>query len=85
MKLSPIYLVLLSPLALVAQALTIQRPFMAPNDHGDIWSLCENPSTHLLIGYKDGVMISPETPKVGSDIHVQVKGNLCMYKALNKK
>lgn len=52
---------------------------MAPDDHGDIWSLCETPSTHLLIGYAGGVTISPETPKVGSDIHVQVKGNLCMY------
>ncbi|KAI9327808.1 hypothetical protein BD770DRAFT_334349 [Pilaira anomala] len=49
---------------------------MAPDEHGDIWSLCGNPSTHLLIGYQGGVSITPESPKVGSDIHVQVKGNL---------
>lgn len=82
MKISPLYLTLLSPFALIAQALSIQRTFMAPDDHGDIWSLCETPSTHLLIGYKGGVTISPETPTVGSDIHVQVKGNLCMYNSV---
>lgn len=80
MKLVPLYVTLLSSFALITQALpTQQQVFMSPTDHGDIWSLCENPSTHLLIGYKDGVSISPAAPKVGSDIHVQAKGNLCMY------
>jgi hypothetical protein len=81
MKLIPLYVTLLSSFALISQALPSQQQqvFMSPTDHGDIWSLCENPSIHLLIGYKEGVSISPAAPKVGSDIHVQVKGNLCMF------
>lgn len=78
MRLAPLYLTLLSSFALI-QASPSQRPFMAPDDHGDIWSLCEDPSSHLLVGYRGGVSITPEAPKVGSDIHVQVKGNLCNY------
>ncbi|GAA5808747.1 hypothetical protein MFLAVUS_002142 [Mucor flavus] len=78
MRLAPLYLTLLSSFALI-QASPSQRPFMAPDDHGDIWSLCEDPSSHLLVGYRGGVSITPEAPKVGSDIHVQVKGNLSKY------
>jgi hypothetical protein len=79
MKVIPLYLTLLSSFILISQALPTQQQqvFMSPTDHGDIWSLCENPSNHLLIGYKGGVSISPEIPRVGNDIHVQVKGNLC--------
>ncbi|KAI8987840.1 hypothetical protein BDF20DRAFT_852496 [Mycotypha africana] len=53
-----------------------QRAFMAPDSHGDIWSLCDNPSTHQLIGYEDGVYIFPEQPQTGENINVRVKGNL---------
>ncbi|EPB83855.1 hypothetical protein HMPREF1544_09367 [Mucor circinelloides 1006PhL] len=80
MKVSSLYLTLISSFALISQALPTQqqqqRAFMAPDDHGDIWSLCDDPATHQLIGYKDGVFISPEQPKTGEDIHVQVHGNL---------
>lgn len=75
MKYTILAAVFLIPLSV--NSLAIQKPFMTPNDHGDIWSLCENPSSHLLVGYKDGVQISPEIPKTGSDIHVQVQGILC--------
>lgn len=82
MKTTPLYLTLLSSFALLSQALPTQQQqvFMGPNDHGDIWSLCENPSTHLLIGYKGGVSITPENPRTNDNIHVKVKGNLCTYK-----
>jgi hypothetical protein len=84
MKVSSIYLILISSFALISQALpTQQKTFMAPDDHGDIWSLCDNPATHQLIGYKDGVFISPEQPKTGEDIHVQVHGNLCKLCSLD--
>jgi hypothetical protein len=79
MKAPFIYLTLISSFVLLIQAIPTQKPFMAPDDHGDIWSLCDNPATHQLIGYKDGVYISPAQPKTGQDIHVQVKGNLCTY------
>lgn len=79
MKTPFLYLTLISYIVLLTQAIPIQTSFMAPEDHGDIWSLCDNPTTHQLIGYKDGVYISPAQPKTGEDIHVQVKGNLCMY------
>ncbi|KAI8048934.1 uncharacterized protein B0P05DRAFT_582107 [Gilbertella persicaria] len=49
---------------------------MTPEDHGDIWSLCDSPAHHQLVGYKEGVSISPAQPRTGDDIHVQVKGNL---------
>lgn len=78
MKIIILCLALLS-LFVSIEALPAQKSFMAPDEHGDIWSLCGNPSTHLLIGYQGGVSITPESPKVGSDIHVQVKGNLCKY------
>ncbi|KAG1450248.1 hypothetical protein G6F46_002582 [Rhizopus delemar] len=74
MKYTILAAVFLIPLSV--NSLAIQKPFMTPNDYGDIWSLCENPSSHLLVGYKDGVQISPEIPKTGSDIHVQVQGIL---------
>jgi uncharacterized protein with FMN-binding domain len=77
MKAPFVYLSLISSFALIAQGIPTQKPFMAPEDHGDIWSLCDNPATHQLIGYKDGVYISPAQPQTGQDIHVQVKGNLC--------
>lgn len=76
MKSTFLYFTLLSSFALISQALPTQQVFMGPSDHGDIWSLCDNPSSHLLIGYKDGVSISPENPRTNDDIHVQVKGNL---------
>lgn len=83
MKVSSLCLTLISSFALISQALPTQqqqqRAFMAPDDHGDIWSLCDDPATHQLIGYKDGVFISPEQPKTGEDIHVQVHGNLCKF------
>ncbi|KAI8380517.1 hypothetical protein EDC96DRAFT_550765 [Choanephora cucurbitarum] len=49
---------------------------MTPDAHGDIWSLCDVMSPHQLMGYQDGVSISPAQPKTGEPIHVQVKGNL---------
>ncbi|CEG85077.1 hypothetical protein CU097_009093 [Rhizopus azygosporus] len=63
-------------LPLTVMSLDAQKPFMAPDDHGAIWSLCGDPSSHLLVGYRNGVHISPETPRTGSDISVQVQGNL---------
>ena len=77
MKTAAIFTLLFS-LILFSQAQPFQKVFMDPSDHGDIWSLCENPSTHLLVGYRDGVSISPENPRTNDNIHVQVKGNLCM-------
>lgn len=80
MRISSLYLTLISSLsALLVQGLPTQQQqtFMAPDEHGDIWSLCDNPASHQLIGYRNGVYISPEQPKTGEDIHVQVKGNLC--------
>ncbi|ORX57986.1 hypothetical protein DM01DRAFT_329434 [Hesseltinella vesiculosa] len=49
---------------------------MSPADHGDIWSLCGDPTQHLLQGYKDGVSISPDMPRTGEAIDVQVNGRL---------
>ncbi|KAF7727883.1 Phosphatidylglycerol/phosphatidylinositol transfer protein [Apophysomyces ossiformis] len=49
---------------------------MAPDQRGAIWSLCSDPSTHLLRGYDGGVYISPEAPQTGKDIHVKVGGYL---------
>lgn len=79
MKSTFLYLTLLSSFALISQGLPTQQVFMGPSDHGDIWSLCDNPSSHLLIGYKNGVSITPENPRTNDDIHVQVKGNLRMF------
>lgn len=55
----------------------IQQPFMSPERHGEIWSLCDDPSSHLLRAYEDGVYISPATPHAGQDINVRINGNLC--------
>ncbi|CAO3686797.1 unnamed protein product [Rhizopus stolonifer] len=74
MKLIPLFAVVI--IAPLTSAFAAQKPFMAPDEHGDIWSLCGDPSSHLLIGYKDGVSISPEAPKTDSDIHVKVQGTL---------
>ncbi|KAG0175997.1 Phosphatidylglycerol/phosphatidylinositol transfer protein [Apophysomyces sp. BC1034] len=49
---------------------------MSPTERGAIWSLCSDPSSHLLRGYDGGVYISPEAPRTGEDIHVKVGGNL---------
>ncbi|ORZ20788.1 hypothetical protein BCR42DRAFT_389971 [Absidia repens] len=49
---------------------------MTSQDHGDIWSLCDNPTTHTLKGYQDGVSITPAFPRTGDDITVQVRGHL---------
>ncbi|KAJ8653779.1 hypothetical protein O0I10_010578 [Lichtheimia ornata] len=68
-------------LSLVAMATVvighpIQQPFMSPERHGEIWSLCDDPSSHLLRAYEDGVYISPATPHAGQDINVRINGNL---------
>ncbi|KAI8069914.1 hypothetical protein BC940DRAFT_296463 [Gongronella butleri] len=68
-------ILLLSSVAII-HGVPIQQPFMAPEDHGDIWALCSNPSTHLLRGYQQGVSISPDMPRTGEPIDVQVKGHL---------
>ncbi|KAI8391776.1 uncharacterized protein BYT42DRAFT_592116 [Radiomyces spectabilis] len=49
---------------------------MAPGTHGDIWSLCDNPATHLLRGYEGGVYIHPEAPRTNDDINVKINGML---------
>ncbi|KAL1919356.1 uncharacterized protein VTP21DRAFT_2049 [Calcarisporiella thermophila] len=41
---------------------------------GTIWSLCDNPGTHLLKARN--VSIVPEQPRVGSDISVTINGDL---------
>jgi hypothetical protein len=55
-----------------------QQVFMSPDRHGEIWSLCGDPSTHTLRAYEDGVSISPTVPQTGQDINVKINGNLCM-------
>ncbi|KAI9244493.1 hypothetical protein BDA99DRAFT_529099 [Phascolomyces articulosus] len=59
-----------------AQPIEQQHSFMRPEEHGDIWSLCDNPSSHTLIAYKNGVDISPSIPHTGQDISVKINGNL---------
>ncbi|CAO3591581.1 unnamed protein product [Absidia cylindrospora] len=54
-----------------------QQVFMTSQDHGEIWSLCDNPTTHTLKGYQNGVSITPAFPRTGDDITVQVRGHLC--------
>ncbi|KAI9321856.1 hypothetical protein BX666DRAFT_2017595 [Dichotomocladium elegans] len=49
---------------------------MSPDQHGDIWSLCQDPSSHSLHAYEDGVFISPAVPRAGEDIHVKIDGHL---------
>ncbi|KAI8137046.1 hypothetical protein BJV82DRAFT_647016 [Fennellomyces sp. T-0311] len=49
---------------------------MKPDDHGDIWSLCDDPASHTLRGYENGVYISPAIPHTNSDINVKINGNL---------
>ncbi|KAI7850511.1 hypothetical protein BDC45DRAFT_546552 [Circinella umbellata] len=49
---------------------------MSPDEHGDIWSLCDDPSSHTLRGYENGVYISPAVPRTGEDINVKINGNL---------
>ncbi|ORY99982.1 hypothetical protein BCR43DRAFT_484666 [Syncephalastrum racemosum] len=53
-----------------------QQAFMAPDQHGEIWSLCGDPSSHTLRAYEDGVSISPAIPQTGQDINVKINGNL---------
>ncbi|RUS15826.1 hypothetical protein BC938DRAFT_476815 [Jimgerdemannia flammicorona] len=69
-------LTLLAFCTLLAAAPVDQRPFQSPDAHGDLWSLCGDPSTHLLKAYEGGVSIFPARPKVGEDIEVVVSGNL---------
>lgn len=78
------YFMRLLLISLVAMATTViahpiqqQQPFMSPERHGEIWSLCDDPSSHLLKAYEDGVYISPATPHAGQDINVRIDGNLC--------
>jgi hypothetical protein len=75
MKVFSTLLTLLSTSLLLSEALP-QKAFMAPDEHGSVWSFCSDPSTHSLIGYKGGVSITPEQPKTGEDIHVQIHGKL---------
>ncbi|KAL1935815.1 hypothetical protein VTP01DRAFT_4955 [Rhizomucor pusillus] len=73
----PVYLTFATILAFaLAGAHPVQQSFMAPEKHGDIWSLCDDPSTHLLRAYEDGVYISLATPRTGEDINVRINGHL---------
>ncbi|KAI8343952.1 hypothetical protein BC941DRAFT_342321 [Chlamydoabsidia padenii] len=49
---------------------------MTSQDYGAIWSLCDDPGSHSLRGYQNGVTISPDLPRTGDDITVQVRGHL---------
>lgn len=74
----PVYLTFATILAFaLTGAHPVQQSFMATEKHGDIWSLCDDPSTHLLRAYEDGVYISPATPRTGEDINVRINGHLC--------
>lgn len=64
----------------LVHCIPLQQTFMTSQDHGDIWSLCDNPDTHTLKGYQDGVSITPAFPRTGDDITVQVRGHLCKKK-----
>ncbi|KAI8099585.1 uncharacterized protein BX664DRAFT_345637 [Halteromyces radiatus] len=49
---------------------------MTNEDHGDIWSLCGSPDSHMLKGYQGSVSITPPIPRTGEDINVQIGGHL---------
>jgi hypothetical protein len=63
--------------ASIVHCLPLQQTFMTGEDHGAIWSLCDDPASHTLRGYQNGVSISPDLPRTGDDIAVQVHGHLC--------
>jgi hypothetical protein len=48
----------------------------ALNQESRLWSLCDDPSTHLLKAYEDGVSINPSGPRVGEDLDVVIRGVL---------
>ncbi|KAI9488675.1 hypothetical protein BDB00DRAFT_846952 [Zychaea mexicana] len=69
-------LLLANVLLASAQPIEQQHSFMSPEQHGDIWSLCEDPASHTLRAYENGVYISPHIPRTGEDINVKINGNL---------
>ena len=79
MRLGSGFLLTLGATCMLASAQPIQQQhaFMSPEERGDIWSLCDNPSSHILKGYENGVYISPAVPHTGEDINVKINGNLC--------
>ncbi len=62
-------------LLIAVLAAPLQQPFGQASE-SQLWSLCDDPSTHLLKAYEDGVFISPGGPRVGKDLDVVIKGVL---------
>ncbi|CAG8549767.1 4234_t:CDS:2 [Paraglomus occultum] len=81
MKTSSLLLLLLLGLlaTIVTADLSSQKPIVGSSKNtgeGTLWTLCGDPSTHLLKAYDGGVSITPLQPKVGEDLNIKVNGLL---------
>ena len=66
----------------VAADLVSQKPIEGGSKNtgeGTLWTLCGDPSTHLLKAYDGGVSITPLQPRVGEDLNIKVNGFLGKY------